>query len=133
MHTKFFLEIPPSISQPWCALRFLFHNRNAHALSIFTLYFKLKSTGAVIRTSGVNGNQSIRIQELAILLKTTYTCRVNSTLSLIFVSSQLSVQLSSVVSENQCIIYYKMSYAYQLIKFFFEWSLNLNFYKPFRR
>ena len=129
MHTKFFLEIPPSISQPWCALRFLFHNRNAHALSIFTLYFKLKSTGAVIRTS----DQSIRIQELAIQLKTTYTCRVNSTLSLIFVSSQLSVQLSSLVSENQCIIYYKMSYAYQLIKFVFEWSLNLNFYKPFRR
>ena len=55
-------------------------------MSIFTLSLKFKVTCAVIvtHTSRVNDNQSIRIQEPAMLLKPTYARRINSTFSLIF-------------------------------------------------
>ena len=51
-------------------------------------------------TSRVNGNQSVRIQEPAMLLKSTYTFRVNSTPVSYFLSSQLSGKLLNLVFEN---------------------------------
>ena len=57
----------------------------------------------MIHTSHVNGNHSIRIQEPTILLNPNFV--LSTVLCLLFLSSQLSGQLLSLVFENLYIIY----------------------------
>ena len=74
-----------SLSQPRM-LFFLFINRLAPAMSIFTLFFKLQVLVLLQKTPTYNR-----------LLKPTYTCRVNSSLSRLLFFKQ------PIIGSNHCV------------------------------